>query len=249
MEKISVAIIATNESHKIANCLHSVSWADEIILVDGGSRDDTMEKAAQLGARVHRREFDNFANQKNHALGLATGDWILSLDADEVVNPELKDAIQKAARDGGSFDGFYVHRRNFLFGKELKFGGQRREKILRLFKKGKGRFDQPIHEKIVLQGPVGELPGDLMHYSSGSVEEYLRKLALYTEFEARWMSRQGKPVRISDVCLKPFFRFAYNYIIRLGILDGYEGFLYHALSFFYDVIKHARFKEIESHGQ
>ena len=236
MEKISVVIIATNESLKISNCLHSVSWADEIVLVDGGSRDDTMEKAAQLGVRVHRREFDNFANQKNHAIGLATGGWIFSLDADEVVNPELKEAIQKAVRDESSFDGFYVYRRNFLFGKELKFGGQSREKILRLFRKGKGKFDQPIHEKVVLQGTAGELAGDLMHYSSGSVEEYLRKLALYTEFEARWMSRQGKPVRISDVCLKPFLRFAYNYIFRLGILDGYEGFLYHALSFFYDVI-------------
>ncbi len=249
MGTISVVVITLNEALKIANCLHSVSWADEIIVIDAESKDETVEKASQFTQKIYRRGFDNFASQKNYGIGLATGDWIFSIDADEVANPELKEAMRKIAREGSDRDGFYVSRRNFLFGKELRFGGQSREKILRFFKKKAGKFDQPIHEKVVVQGAVGELPGDLMHYSSGSVEEYLRKLSLYTEFEAKWMSRQGKPVRKRDVCIRPFLRFGYNYFLRMGFLDGYEGFLYHSLSLFYDVIKRARLKEIESYGK
>lgn len=249
MGTVSVVVITQNEERKITNCLHSVSWADEIILVDGESKDATVEKASVFTQKIHRRTFDNFANQKNYGIGLASGDWIFSIDADEVVNPELKEAVQKSVRDGSSYDGFYVKRRNFLFGKELRFGGQSREKILRLFKREKGKFDQPIHEKVIVPGAVGDLPGELMHYSSGSVEEYLRKLSLYTDFEARWMAKQGKAIRRRDVCVRPFLRFGYNYLLRLGFLDGYEGFLYHSLSFFYDVIKRARLRELESYGK
>src|SRR3989338_720682 len=173
MGTVSVVLITLNEERKITNCLHSVSWADEIILVDGESKDATIEKASVFTQKIYRRPFDNFASQKNYGIGLATGDWVFSIDADEVVNPELKEAVQKAVRDGSSYDGFYVKRRNFLFGKELRFGGQSRERILRLFKREKGKFDQPIHEKVIVPGGVGELSGELMHYSSGSVEEYL----------------------------------------------------------------------------
>lgn len=244
MSLISVVLIVTNEENRIESCLRNLSWADEIVVVDGGSRDRTVEIAKLFTPNVFQREFDHFSNQKNYGVDQASGEWILSLDADERLTPELRDSILEVVRKETVWDGFYLMRTNFLFGRPLRFAGQRQEKILRLFRKGKGRFVQPIHEKVVLQEKVGELQGELIHESSPTVSEYLKKLRLYTDFEAQWMAEQGVTPTLFDLSLKPFLRFFYGYFLRLGFLDGYEGFLYHSLSSFYSFFKYVRLKEM-----
>lgn len=244
MSGVSVVLIVQDEETKIEACLRSVSFADEIIVVDGGSKDRTTEITRKFTSKVYSRPFDHFSNQKNYGLEQATGDWILSLDADEVVSEELKNSILQVMSGENSYNGFWVHRSNFLFGKFLRFAGQR-EKILRFFRKGKGKFIQPIHEKLQVEGKIGELQGELLHYSSSTVADYLKKLRLYTDLEVEWLSRNGKHVTTYDWAVKPVLVFIYNYFFRLGFLDGFEGFLYHALSSFNLQLKYARLKERE----
>lgn len=243
---ISAVLIVADEEKKIERCLSSLIWADEIIVVDGGSKDRTLELAKRYTNKIYHRTLDNFANQKNYGVDLATGDWILSIDADERVSPQLRDSLCEASGRSTPFDGFHVKRTNLIFDKELRFGGQHREKILRFFRKGKGKFEQPIHERVVVQGKVGELAGKLFHDCTGTVENYMRKLNLYTDFEARWMAEKGVKPNGAQLWLFPPSRFIYNYFFRLGFLDGYEGFLYQSLSSAYYFLKYAKLRELKS---
>jgi len=243
---VSAVLITFNEEKKIENCLRALAWADEVIVVDGESRDRTVEIASQYTKKIYRRSFDQFSNQKNYGIDLATGDWIFSVDADEIVSSSLRDSLLRIAGEGSDCDGFWVHRTNYLFGKKLLFGGQGNEKILRFFRRDRGRFEQPIHEKVVVKGKVSEVSGELLHYSSSSVEDYLKKLSLYTHFEAHWMKEKGVKPTFFDLVVKPCLRFLYNYVFRLGFLDGYPGFLYHTLSVCYDFLKYARLLELHS---
>lgn len=245
MGRISLVIIALNEEKRIEACLRSLGWAHEVIVVDGGSADRTKEIASRFTPHVLHRPFDHFSNQKNYALEQATGDWILSIDVDEEVSPPLQKALLAVAQDEKvGYDGYYLKRVNFVFGKPLRFGGQGKEEILRFFRKGKGRFEQPVHEKLVVQGRIGKLSGDLIHQSSPTVSDYLAKLWRYTTFEAELLKKRGVNPSFWALGINPLLRFLYYYVFRLGFLDGYEGFLYHSLSSFYYFFKYVRLLEI-----
>jgi len=244
MEKISAVLIVKNEEKKLEGCLESLTWVDEIVIVDATSTDRTRDIARRYTDKVFERNFDNFADQKNFGIDQASGDWILSVDADEKVSLKLRLSIEKVLRDGTGYDGFMVSRRNIIFGKSLRFAGQRSEKILRLFRREKGRLDQPIHEKVVVRGSVGKLEGELIHESIQTLEEYFQKLNLYTDFEARFMLEQGVKASLLDYYFKPVLRFIYFYIFRLGFLDGYAGFLYHGLSSYYTFLKYAKLSDM-----
>ena len=157
MSALSIVLIVKDEESRMEACLQSVAWADEIIVVDGGSKDGTVELARRYTSKVYERAFDHFSNQKNYGVERATGEWIFSIDADEIVSPKLKASLLKVLKEGSSFDGFYLQRINFLFGRRLLFAGQGKEKLLRFFRKGRGRFEQPIHEKVRVEGKTGEL--------------------------------------------------------------------------------------------
>ncbi len=245
MKTLSAVLIVKNEEKKLESCLASLRWADEIIIVDTHSTDRTLEIASRYTDKIYQRDFDEFSAQKNFAVEQASGEWILSVDADERVSPELRDAIIKVLEKGTGYDGFMVKRRNIIFGKSLRFAGQRSEKILRLFRKGGGLFEQPIHEKVAVNGPVGELAGELVHESITDLKEYFEKLNLYTDHEARLMRSRGIRPNFVDLYLKPAARFFYFYILRLGFLDGYAGFLYHGLSSYYAFLKCAKVKELQ----
>lgn len=249
MDSLSVVLIVTDEEERIEACLKSVSWADEIIVVDGGSRDRTLEIAGKYTTRIYRRSLDNFMNQKNFGIELAEGDWILSVDADETLDMELQRAICGILKNGSEFDGFSLTRVNMIFGRPFRFGGVREEKIVRLFKRTRGRFDQPIHEKVRLEGKTGELPGRLFHFSTPSVRHYLKKLAQYTEFEAQWLFQKNVRPRWYHFLVIPKLKFFQAYILRLGFLDGIEGFVYHLLSAFYYFLKYARLRELYAQGK
>ena len=243
MGSISAAVITLNEGQKLESCLRSLDWVDEIVVVDGGSKDNTVEIASRYAKKIRQRPFDDFASQKNYAVDLAGGEWVLSIDADEIVSNELKQSILKIVRRGDGRNGFFIRRTNILFGRPLRFGAQASEKVLRLFKKGRGKFVQPIHEKLVVANPVGRVQGPLLHHSSGSVEEYLKKLKAYTDLEVRWMVQKRIHPTWIDFYVKPLIFFLHRYFIQRGFLDGYEGFLYHSLSSFYSFFKYVRLKE------
>lgn len=238
---LSVALIVKNEEKKIEKCLRAVSWADEIIVVDSGSKDRTVMIAEQLKAKVFTRHFDNFCNQKNYAIEQAASDWVLCLDADEIVTPELSVSIQRVLADQAEISGYFIRRQNFIFGRRLRFGGQGEDWILRLFEKGKGQYQQIVHETLSVEGSMSRLQGDLLHFSTANVQEYHAKMNLYTGLEAKLMRERGDRYSVLKQWLYPPLRFFYYYFIRLGFLDGREGFLFHFLSSKYYWTKYRRF--------
>ena len=243
--KISAILIVLNEEENLPDCLRALDWVDEIVVVDSCSKDRSVEVAKQSGARVFTRAFDDFSGQKNYAVEQASGPWILSIDADERVTPELRQAVEAAIRQPAEWDGFYVTRKNYVFGKNLRFGGRGTEQILRVFRKDKGRFVQPIHEKVKVEGPVGKLAGYLMHQSLPNWEEYRRKFGLYTQFEAQWLLEQGARVSFTKLYWIPMARFIYYYFFRFGFLDGFAGLRFHALSSFYYHMKYQKLRAIQ----
>lgn len=241
---ISVVLIVRNEEDKIELCLKALeAWVSEIIVVDSGSEDRTCALAARYTPHIFQRTFDHYAAQKNFAISKATQPWVLSLDADEIVTPELADEIQRMIQSDPPKNGFYLMRHNRIFGKYLKYGGQGPEKILRLFRRGTGRFEQPIHEFLVVEGEKDVLDGALLHFCIHSVGEYVDKLQKYTDFEAEWLYERKASCGFFQLYLHPFVRFVYYYGFRLGFLDGYEGFLYQALSSFYYFLKQTKLRE------
>ena len=245
MIQASVLLITKNEERSLPKTLASLKEFSEILVVDGESGDRTREIAHQFGARVFRRPFDHFANQRNFALERASRDWILWIDADEVANPELLGAIREVvAQKKGSPSGYRIHIRTSHFGRELRWGDQGQFRPVRFFRKQKGHFAGSIHEFVQVEGEIGSLPGALLHESNPTVKDYLEKLRLYTSLEAKTWKESGRSISFWHWGCKPFLRFLYVYFLRFGFLDGFEGFLFHALSSFYSVLKQARANEL-----
>lgn len=225
MPRLTAIIITRNEAANIGACLDSVSFADERIVVDSHSEDATAQIAADKGARVVLRAFDGFGVQKNHALSLAQGDWVLALDADERVTPELAAAI-KAAIAGDAADGYEVSRLSSFCGRQMRHSGWFPDRVLRLIRRGKGRFtDDIVHERVVCDGAVARLDGLLLHEPVLRLEDALSRMDRYSTAGAAMIAARGKRVSfMSGIChgLWTFFR---TYILRAGFLDGREGFL------------------------
>lgn len=245
MKTLSAVLIVTNEERTIERCLKSIVWADEIIIVDGGSADQTVALASKYTQKIFERKLDDFSNQKNFAVEKASGDWIFSIDADEMMTPELAQSIQRLLSAEQAAAAYTVRRQNLIFGRGLRFGGQGEEKIVRLFRRGKARFTQKVHETLSADGVVGHLSeGCLAHDSLPDLDTYFRKLQLYTDLEARELFECGVKFCPWLVSFKAFARFLYFYLIRLGFLDGYEGFLFHSLSSIYFFLKYAKLHEL-----
>ncbi|MFH1090789.1 MAG: glycosyltransferase family 2 protein [Pseudomonadota bacterium] len=246
METLSVVVICHNEVSNIEACLESVTWADEIVVVDSGSTDRTVELSRGYTDRVYTRPWAGYPAQKNAAFDLAASDWILSLDADERVTPGLAEKIKAvlAASDPG-LDGYFLRRKVFYGRKWLRYGGFHPERILRLFRRGRGRCsDRTVHETIEVTGKTGLLQGYLEHYTYKSVSDYLQRLERYSSLSAEEYHRQGRttgPVRMSGHAI---FSFLQMFIFRRGFLDGYEGFLLAVLYSFYTFAKYAKLKEL-----
>lgn len=242
--RLTLAVITLNEEKMLPDCLRSAAFADEIVVVDSGSADRTREIASARGAKVSVRPFDDFAGQKNAAIDLAAGEWILLLDADERVTPELEASIRKAVSDPASPDGFLVTRENHLFGGRLRFGANGRDEQLRLVRKGKGRFEGLVHERVSVAGTPGRLKGLLVHYSSESVAEYRKKLPLFSSLDAEQAWRRGERPTFFRSYLKPPLAFVYYYFGRLGLLDGRRGLTYQVLAAHYLFSKYARLRKL-----
>lgn len=242
--KLSAALIAFNEEDKIEKCLRALSFVDEIIVVDSGSTDKTRSIAESCGARVSARAFDNFSYQKNEAIRQTTGDWILLVDADEIIPPALASEIRSVVESNPAENGFWIKRKNFIFGRALNHGANANDWQLRLIRKGRGTFSGTIHERVTLEGASAKLKSIMEHYTTQTLEDYFRRLFLYTSLEAGRMHAEGKKPTWFDVALKPALHFVYFYFFRLGFLDGFEGLQYAVLSSYYLSIKSMKALEL-----
>lgn len=225
MNKLSVIIITKNEAHNIRRCLESVRWADEIVLLDSGSTDGTQDIAREYGAIVHDTDWPGFGAQKNRALELATGEWVLSLDADEWLSDQLQQnvrhAIAQAARCA-----YKILRRTYFCGKLIRFGDWRNDRPLRLFPRVQASFSEDIiHERVVTQLPVKNLEGIMLHDSYQTLEQVVATMNRYSSLGAEQSLQRNKSAGILGALWRGFWRFFRGYFLRLGFLDGAAGFM------------------------
>lgn len=240
---LSACVITYNEADRIEDCVRSLAFCDEVVVVDSGSTDDTRERAAALGARVLVRPFDGYRSQKAFAVAQAAHDWVLCLDADERVSPALRASIE-ARRDAGFADaaGYRCNRLSEYFGAYLRHGNAYPDRVLRLFDRRRGgwRGEREIHEKVGVDGPVARLGGDLLHHPYRSFSELVAKQEKYALMMAQHDHAAGRRVGWWQLLLNPGWRFVRGYVLRGGFLDGWRGLLYGLVRIAYVRNKYAR---------
>ena len=240
---ISACVITLNEADRIADCLASLAFCDEIVVVDSGSADDTRAIARTRGARVIEHAFEGFRAQKDFAVGQARHDWVLCLDADERVTSALRASIE-AARDAGFADaaGYRFARSTAYFGAFLRHGNAYPDRVLRLFDRRRGgwRAGREIHEHAVIEGAVATLAGDLEHVAYRSLDDQLSRYRRYAAMMATDMQSRGRRARLAHLVVNPAWRFLRGYVLRAGFLDGWRGFLFACMEAGYVRQKFAR---------
>jgi len=221
----SVIVITRDEEHVIADCLESVRWADEIVVLDCGSTDRTVEICRSFTDSVYETDWPGFGIQKNRALAHATRDWVLSLDADEWVSPALAAEIQSRLPDTG-VDGLVIPFRSSYLGRFMRYGDWRNESHLRLFRRTAGRFsDDPVHERLIVDGEIGSLDNPILHYSFATVEEVQDKVNRYSTAGAARRFAAGQSSSLLKALSHASWTFFSGYVLKAGFLDGREGFL------------------------
>jgi glycosyltransferase involved in cell wall biosynthesis len=226
VNRLSVTIIAWNEEERLRACLESVAWADEIIVVDAESTDKTVQSAREFTDKIWVRPWAGFAAQKNFALEQTTGEWVLSLDADERVTPELRERIGRIVRANGPADGYSIPRKNVFWGAWVRHGGLYPDYQLRLFRRAAGRFaDSAVHESVVVEGHVEALAEPMLHHSYRGLEDFVARSNRYSTLAAHEITRRGGRARLADLALRPLGRFLSMYVLRRGFLDGWRGFV------------------------
>lgn len=224
---LSVVIITRNEAAVIARCLESVAWADELIVLDAGSADETARLAGERGAKVHvAPDWPGFGPQKNRALELAAGDWVLSLDADEWVTPELRAEIERALATPGPHAAFRMPRLSSYCGRFMRHSGWWPDHVTRLFRRGQARFsDDLVHERLIVSGAVGTLGEPLLHEAIRDLDEALAKMNAYSTAGALMQLERGRKASLAGAVWHGIWTFFRTYVLRAGFLDGREGFL------------------------
>ncbi len=226
MSRLSVILITKNEAANIEACLRSVAFADEIVVVDSGSTDDTVQRARQLGARVEiTPDWPGFGPQKNRALALASHPWVLSLDADERVTPALRAEIEAVVQGQGDTPAWEIPRLTEFCGQWIHHCGWTPDHVLRLFRRGTARFsDDLVHERVLASGAVGRLGQSLLHYSYPTPTHYWRKLEQYSQAWAQQRHAAGQRTSMARAAAAGLVAFIRSYVFRLGVLDGAMGF-------------------------
>ncbi len=246
MATLSVIIITKNEEHNIVDCLESVRWANELVVVDGGSDDKTVELARKCAQKVYVKPWEGYAAAKNFALQQCVCDWILWLDADERVTKELGAEIQALLnQEFTTVVGFEVARRAFFLGKWIKHCGWYPGYVLRLFRRGSAHWsDKRVHEHLEIGGVTGRLSADLMHYTDPNLWHYFDKFNRYTTLAAEELTTRGERFRLSQLTVRPIWLFVKMYFLKLGFLDGVQGFILCVLSSCYVFTKYAKLWEL-----
>lgn len=241
---LSVCVITFNCAPLLRACLESVRFADEVLVVDSGSTDGTVELAREFGARVISQPWLGFGAQKQFAVDAAANDWVLCIDSDERVSERLRDSILAAMR-APSQNAYMFPRRNRFLGRYLRHGEGYPDWSLRLFHRQHARWsDDPVHEKVITLGTVGRLEGDLLHDSAETLDSYLAKQNRYTTIAAEELYRQGERPGAARVVVSPLFRFLKFYVCRLGFLDGWPGLVHIAIGCFNSFAKYSKILDL-----
>ena len=226
MKKFTAIIPVYNEAHNIEEVIRSVDFADEIIVVDSYSTDDTLLKAQRFGVRILQREFDYPASQKNWAIPQASHDWILLIDADERVTPALRAELQQTLIDPPPhIDGYWIYRKNHFMGQVVRYSGWQNDKVVRLFRKERCRYENKmVHEEIKAEGKLGYLKARLHHNTYLSIDNYLKKLNRYAYWQAIDYDKKTGKITLYHLFIKPLWRFFKHYVMQQGFRDGFVGF-------------------------
>ncbi|HEX7812193.1 MAG TPA: glycosyltransferase family 2 protein [Burkholderiales bacterium] len=246
---ISAVLIVKNEEAAIGFCLDALKWCDEVVVVDSGSSDRTVELARARGARVIVQEWMGYGKQKDFAVRQAANDWVLCVDADEIVSPELRASIETVlhATSAGAYE---MARCNRFMGRFLRHGEGYPDWNLRLFDRRRARWsDDPVHENVQTRETVGRLDGDLLHESAESLQSYLEKQNRYTSLQAEALYREGVHPSIVKLVLSPLVRFLKFYVFRLGFLDGMPGLIHIVIGCFNTFSKNAKLFDLQARGR
>lgn len=243
--RVSALILAKNEAENLPDCIASVRWADEVIVVvDAASHDETEAIARKLADRAIVRPFDDFASQRNAALDLASGDWVFAIDADERATPELEAEVRRKLNDSSAgLAGYRVPIRSVILGRSFSYSGTQYDLPLRLFRRGLGHWVGAVHETVDLQGDAGQLEQALKHRTIPDMQTFLRKINEYTTLEAIKFEREGRRPHPVDLTLRPAWTFAKLYLGKQGFRDGVEGLAFCALSGFSVAVRHWKHRE------
>lgn len=239
--KISATIITFNEERNVSRVIESLRCCDEILVLDSGSNDRTVEIATKLGARVEEASWHGYAAQKNIAAELATHDWILSLDADESVSEALEAEIWHIKKSGPRFDGYTMPRLAQYLGRWILHSGWYPDRKVRLFNRKKARWvGDFVHESVQVVGSVGHLKSNLLHFTCNSLSEHLRSMDGYTTLAAQEIAAREQNIALGRLLLDPPWTFFRTYVLKLGFLDGVEGLSIAYMAALYNFVKYAK---------
>lgn len=247
MKRLSAVLITLNEEHSLPRALDSVAWCDEIVVVDSGSTDRTVEISRSYpNCRVIDQPFLGYGPQKRRAVEAASNDWILSIDADEVLDAELQRSVQQWRESGTpEYAGYELLRRVCFMGREFRHGRESRARVLRLFDRRRGSFNTAcIHERVELDGPTGRLSGRLLHHTYRDLDEYFEKFNRYTSIMAREMQGRSRPPAAVSLALRPVLTFLQFYLVHGNWMNGFPGFAWSYLAANYRTVKYLKLYEL-----
>lgn len=245
--KITGTIIALNEEKNLPRSMESLAWCDEVVVVDSGSKDRTVEIAKHAGARVLHRDWTGYADQKNYAAEAASHDWILSLDADEVLSEGLREEILRVRSSSPEVAAFRFPRRAHYLGKWINHSGWYPDRKIRLYDRRKAKWvGDFIHESVVTHEPIGELHGDLLHYTCDSFASHLKSLDRYTDLAAREIAERRQKVGYRRLLIDPPWTFIKTFFLQFGFLDGIHGLAIAYTASRYVYLKYAKARALNS---
>ena len=242
MGKLGALVLTYNEADNISECLASLEWVDQLVVVDSYSDDGTKELVKEYTNQVYQREFDDFASQRNFGLSKLSTEWVLVVDADERVTPELQTEIEEVL-ENPQVEGYRIPRKNYFLGKWIKYCGWYPDYTLRLFKSKNNHYSGLVHEGLDLVGKVEELDNTLLHYTYRNLEHYLDKSNHYTTLDAQKKYQAGKQKGLLYILLRPIVEFIKKYFLKKGFLLGAQGLILSVLSSYYQFLKYAKLWE------
>ncbi len=237
---ISAVILTKDEEKNLQECLESVKWCDEVILIDDNSTDRTLEIAKKFGAKVFTHSLNNdFAAQRNFGLEKVMGEWVLFVDADERISPDLKKEIMETIKKN-NVNGFYLKRQDFFGGRALKYGETANVRLLRLGRKGKGEWQREVHEVWDIKGNINELKNPLLHSPHQTLSDFIDHVNFHSTLHAQALKKEGVKPSLWRIIFYPKAKFIQNYIFRFGFLDGTQGIIVALMMSFHSFLANSK---------
>lgn len=242
---VSVYVLTTNNRWTIERCLKSLTWAEELVIVDSFSEDGTYEVCQKYTEKVYRRKWTGHRDQYQYAADLTTHEWIMFVDADEEIPPELAEEIQKEVDGGGEFDGYFVYRRTYYLGRWIRYGGWYPDGEIRLYRRKKGRWEGGLHAKLVVDGKIGFLKNQYLHYTYRNISDQIQTIDRYSKIAAEDLFQKGGKFSLFRLLFHPPYRFIKEYLFKTGFRDGLPGLIIIVSTMFYVFIKYAKLWELQ----